>query len=380
MLVLFGCPPPSGPPPPGGGTISGRVFDYITGEGISGAAVVFGGYSDTTDPVYNIGMCPVDTAGHTERNLSGRIYDSTGNEIADGSWVVFVIFNENGGYSGVGDIPYDKSGGGYSVSSLTFGSDCLVVVTVDDEFGDDLFWFYLTDQDLSTDRANYDLTQPSSGYTTVNLNGTLGTMFQGYLVVPFPPQGMILGCLDGDLFSSSSASAEIYNPNGFLPMMWWTVTGDMDSPGPGDMTMRIHAQQMDFASTITLPSPVTFAGPTETVDGATAGWDGSTLSFDPAAGSDGYIVTLEDDSGYFGMIWLSSSSSVTLPGELVTAVLGPGTGWDLAVMPAAGPDFDPDNILGFALHWDISEGGIPYTEFQAVVVFADDVTKVDIIP
>ncbi len=33
----------------GGWTISGKVFDYVTGVGISGATVVFGGYSGTTD-------------------------------------------------------------------------------------------------------------------------------------------------------------------------------------------------------------------------------------------------------------------------------------------------------------------------------------------
>ena len=402
-----------------GGVISGRVFDCITGEGISGATVMYGGYSDTTgalggysidveesvssvsgvfavfkgleytfrvcggmsldpttDPVYDISLYPLDTTGYTERNLSGKVYDSTGTEIGDGCSVSFSIYNENGGYSGnIGEIFYDQSGGtGYSDSCLTFGSDCLVVVGVDDEFGDPLFSYYLTGQDLSADRANFDLTEPSSGYTDVTVNGTLGTMFQGYLLAP--SGGLVYGDAAGDLSGSSQASVVVYNPSNF-PMMWWTQTEDENTPGPGDDTTRINAQQMAFASTITLPAPMTAAGPTETVDGATASWNGNTLSFDSAAGADGYIVYLEDNIGYGGIVWLTSSS-VTLPSEFVTTVLESGTGWDMEVMSMAGPDFAPEEILGLVIYSDISEGGIPYTEFQLVMVSSASV--IDIIP
>jgi hypothetical protein len=415
LLALVGCSPPSGSS--GGGRISGRVFDSVTGKGIPGATVIFGGYSDTTDalggytieveksvntvsgvfaafkgldyafrvcsgisvdpttdPLYDIGMYPINSTGYDETVLSGKIYNNMNEQVGDGASLTLFIVNEDGGCTWVSGISYDYSGGtGYSAATPTFGSDCLVIVRVED--GGDVFQFYLTHQDLTVDQTDYDLAEPASGYTSVTVSGTQGTTFQGHLVAW--PNGMVFAYAAGDLSSSSQATFDLYNPSDF-PMMWWTLTSEMNVPGPGDLTVGMHAQEIAFSDTISLPAPPAFAGPAGTVDGATAAWDGSTISFHPVDGADGYQIVLQDNAGCFGAIWLPSSGSITLPSLLVSTVLELGTGWDMTVWPSASPDFDPQDLLGQVIYSDMSEGGVPFTEFEAVVV-QTGVTKVDLI-
>lgn len=379
LAVLSGCIPPDRP---GGGTISGTVTDLITGDPILGAGVIFGSYSDTTDASGNYSIT-VDTSVSSvdgvfavfkgleySFRVCGPISVDTPAEIDDGFQVSTDIHNEKCGVGTAETFGYDKSGGtGYSGSTKTYGADCFVRVDMDDPFGDPLFTFYLTGQDLFSNRSNYNHTQPSAAsYTTVTLNGTIGTMFQGHLVVP--GYGFVANYVDAGMFiASSQTTAEIYNP-GNHPISWWTITGASDTPGPGDMTMRINAQQIAFSDTITLPGPFTDTGPTATVDGATASWDGSTLSFDPVPGATAYVVYSTDDSGFEAVIWMGSSS-ITFPVEFVTSVLDPGAGWDIVIYPLWG--------LEFSIYSQPQEG-VTYRDFKCVMVTPADLTKADVIP
>jgi hypothetical protein len=394
------------------------VYDWITGDGIAGATVVFGEYSDTTgasgaysitvpasvssvqgvfaafkglnyrfrvcgsiavdpttNPVFNIGLYPSDdTTGYINRNLSGKVYDKTPAEIGDGSEITFGILNENGG--GSWSHANYLAGSGYSTSTKSFGSNCFLTVEVADEFGSDLFRFYKTGQNLSADLNNYDHTQPSTGFTTVNFNGSSpGSSFQGYLVVP--NYGYIM-YVYGELSLSSQATLELYNPGNY-PICWSMYGFVPDTPGPGDTTWWFTSVTLPFSATIDLPAPYTHAAPSETVDGATANWDGSTLSFDPAAGANAYGVVLEDDTGYRGVI-IMNSSSITFPVELVTTVLDPGAGWDMQVGPVWIPQANADQVLDYTLRLYRGEGGPLMGDSQGAVVTTQDVTKADLIP
>jgi len=147
----------------GGGTISGRVYDWVTGAGISGATVVFGNYSGTTDlsgaysimvpdsvssvqgvfaafkglayaacaggtatvdptvnPVYDIALAPSDAFGYIDRNLSGRVYDDAAAQIASNSWIQLAFLNEAGGQWWT-ETDY-QAGSGYAAATKAYGS------------------------------------------------------------------------------------------------------------------------------------------------------------------------------------------------------------------------------------------------------------------
>ena len=412
-------------PSGGGGTISGRVYDWVTGAGISGAAVVFGDYSATTDdsgvysipvdasvsavqgvfaafrgsdyqfrvcgsisvdptadPVFDIALTPIDSTDYTQRNLAGMIHDDTGAGIGEAHlWLE--IKNENGGRGS--SETGSNSVGGYATTTQTFGANCFVIVNVEDSSENPLFLYYLTGQDLSTDLSNYNLHQPpSTALTTVTLQGSQYSMFQGYLAVP--NYGWI-NYANGGLFTSSQATLDLYNPNNY-PMCWFTQTASFDTPGPGDMTAWINAATLPFSATISLPVPFTQPAPSATVDGTTASWNRSTrtLSWEAVNGANGYVAFLadysSDDPRFYGYI-LMNSSSITLPSQFVTAVMDRGQGWDLGVWPAWSPQADAEEILRFALSFDSGGQGPPLGNFQVAIVQPGGEgigTKADIIP
>jgi hypothetical protein len=209
----------------------------------------------------------------------------------------------------------------------------------------------------------------------VTLNGTLGSWCEGYLIVPN------YGWVDyagGDLTSSSHAELQLYNPGNY-PMCWMTQTVDEDTPAPGQNTVKINALRLPFSDLINLPAAYTHAAPSASVDGATVNWNAGTrtLSFDPVAGANAYMVFLNDNSNRY-MSLLLSSSSIILPSELVTAVLDPGAGWDIMVWPVYSPQAAPDKLVDFLVRF-VPEGP-PQVDFQAALVQTSNVTKVDAIP
>jgi hypothetical protein len=400
------------------------VFDWVTAVGISGATVVFGNYSGTTDlsgaysipvpgsvssvegvfaafkgleytflaaegisvdcttdPVYNIGLAPTDTSGYPGRNLSGRIYDNTAAELSDGVGVGFHFLNANGGqwYT-----TSDYGLAGYSLTTKTFGSGCFVNVVArvePDPFSVPLLQFYLKDQDLSVDRNDYDLTHPpDEDFTTVTVNGTggSGTMFYGSLIVP--NRGWV-GITGGEIDGSYSASYPIYNPDGFQ-MGWFVQTYETDTPVPDVNTVKFSSAVLPFSDAIDLPPAYTHAAPSGVVNGASVNWNAGTrtLSFDEVAGANSYWLFMRDNDGHSSTV-VSSSSSITLPSKLVADILDAGAGWDLTVWPVYSPQAAPANLMDFSLSWDLtgSPVGAPRMEMQAAAIMTG-VTKVDAIP
>jgi len=409
-------------PSGGGGTISGNVYNCVTGAGISGATVVFGNYSTiteasgaysipvdasvsavqgvfaafksqdyqfrvcgsisvdpATDPVFNIALMPIDSTGYTARNLAGTIRDNTGGGVGE-AHLGLEIENENGGRGS--SETGSNSVGEYATTTQTFGSTCFVIANVEDSSGNPLFLYYLTGQDLSADLSSFNLQQPpSADFTTVSLEGSQYSMFEGYLVVP--DYGWI-SYASGDLFSSPQATLNLYNPNDY-PMCWYTQTAAINAPGLGDMTVWINAVTLPFSNAISLPAPYTQPAPSATVDGTTASWSGSTrtLAWEAVDGANGYLAFLADysteDPRFYGYI-LMNSSSITLPSEFVTAVMDRGQGWDLGVWPAWSPQADAEEVLRFSLSFDSGGQGPPLGNFQVAIVQTGNVTKADIIP
>ncbi len=417
-MIRFEGEEPSG----GGGTISGRVYDWVTGAGISGATVVFGNYSaatdisgvysitvdapvsalqgvfaafkgldyqfrvcgsisidPTTDPVFDIGLMPADSTGYAQRSLGGTIRDNTGAGIGEAHlWLE--IKNENGGRGS--SETGSNSVGGYATTTQTFGADCFVIVNVEHSSENPLFLYYLTGQDLSADLSSFNLQQPpSADFTTVSLLGSQYSMFEGYLVVP--NYGWV-SYASGDLFSSSQVTLNLYNPNDY-PMCWYTQTASFDTPGPGDLTVWINGVTLPFSNVISLPVPYSQPAPSATVDGTTASWNGSTrtLAWEAVDGANGYLAFLADysteDPRFYGYI-LMNSSFITLPSEFVSAVMDRGQGWDLGVWPAWSPQADAEEVLRFALSFESGGQGPPLGDFQVAIVQTGDVTKADIIP
>jgi len=264
---------------------------------------------------------------------------------------------------------------GYSVASRSYGLDCLVVVRVDLD-SDSSFWFYLTGQDLTSDISNWNIQQPAaSEYADVTLNGTDGTEYMGYLAAPGYAIHDDMGYIQGVFSGSNETTVSIYNPENY-PMQWSTWVHEDGPPGStGKMKLSLAAPS-PFSSSITLPLPVAETGPTEIVDYSTFAWDGSTLSFEGANGANGYVVVLEDDSGYEMRVYVSSPS-ITFPSEFIASVLTPGSGWDVTeVMPA----WSPDSLLDMCLHMEQLGGGPLGIDFRTVVVFQEQPAKVDVIP
>jgi hypothetical protein len=416
--ALLACQPPDGNGK-GGGTISGRVYDWVTGAGISGATVIYGDYSATTDlsgaysltvpegvssvdgvlaafkgleysflatgaisgdptpdPVYNIGLAPIDTSSYPETNLAGRIFDDTPAEISEGCGIRFAFVNEQGGLW-ESETNY-AAASGYAVATKAFGSSCFVIVNVLDESDDPLFQYYLTGQDLSSDRTDYDFTKPSTGFTDVTLNGTLGTNYQGSLI---GPNSLGVEYAGGDLFGFSQATLQLYNPNNY-PMVWVTSAVDADNPLPGLNTLKMHAQTMPFSGTIALPAAYTHAAPLGAVVGTTVSWDAGTrtLSFGAVSGANGYLLMLDDDQGSFSSMMVLSTPSISFPAELVANILDAGTGWDVTVWPLYSPQANSEGLVELATSIDPTGNSPPLTDLQAALIQSSAATKVDAIP
>jgi len=406
----------------GGGTISGKVFDWITGVGISGATVVFGSYSGTTDlsgaysitvpgsvssvdgvfaafkgleytflaaggisvdpatdPVYNIGLGPTNPSGYPGINLSGTIRDNTGAELSDGTGLGFDFINANGGQQYVAE---DYGLVGYSLNTKTFGSGCFVSLVARDQpnpFEAPRLQFYLQDQGLSVDRNDYHLTQPPDvDYTTVTVNGTDGTMFHGCLVAP---NGGWVGVTGGEFSGSSNGTLKLYNPDSFQ-MGWFTMTDETDTPAPGERTLKFSAAILPFSGTINLPAAYTHDAPSGAVDGTRVNWNAGTgtLSFDAVDGANGYMIILLDNGGHSSTMF-SISSSIAFPSKLVTDILDAGAGWDLTVWPMYSPQATPETLVDLSLSWDLT--GSPASAMRMECQFAaigTDLTKADAIP
>ncbi len=413
-LLLLSCTPADVQ-----NSISGKINNMSNGEPIAGATVLAGSYMAATDasgsffisvdkseptvngvfaafkgleyrflaleqvsidassnPVLNLSLIPTQ-AGYPFITISGRVYYADGTtELADGSSIALCILNAKGGI----ELAYSAGyGGGYSVASRAFGTDCFVAVLVWPS-GGTFFSFYLKHQDLSTNRSGYDLTKPSTGYTPVTINGPLGASLLGNLEAP--GYRILPGFVRVTFAGVTTLDLQIYNPDNF-DFSWSVNTQELGTPGAGDTTVRAMAAAVAPLSSptgLTLPSE----GPAGIVDAATtAAWDSgtSTLSFTtaPATGANGFALDLTDGSAASGagILWMSSGS-FSLPEALVMEVLEAGEAWDLKVIPA----WTPAGTDLLSLFLKIGPSNFPEgVGFQLVQVMPGaSGTKADLIP
>ena len=425
LTLILGCPSPDGNSETLTNTISGKVIDLITGNGISGAKVLFGSYMGITDtngnytisvgdlvtgnfavykgveysfiffegmtsidpsanPTYNLYMMPLDTSTYTTVTLSGKIYDDGGTEILDDYRVELFIFNSSGGGTSGGEIFYDKTGGtGYTIDTMTNVSNCFVSVKIkgNDEIPIPGFSFFLQNQDLSASISNYDLTQPSTGYTDVTINGVDGDYFTADLLVPgyLPVQFYV----EGELSGASSTIVPIYNPDNY-PLIWINSVYLPDDPGTNDEKAKMSmSAETAFTSSVNLPLKLTEVGPTATVNAAnTANWNGNTLSFTGVGGATSYFAFINDDSTpqVQGMISMGDTA-LTFTDDFITSVLNPGSGWDIDIGPVwTGTGMDWGNMISQPIGLYNGPAAVPL--YEIILIFADDpnTVAVDIIP
>jgi hypothetical protein len=290
----------------------------------------------TDDPVLNLLLPPTDT-GLPSITLSGELFYADGTtELEDGSVVALCVLNTKGGIDLAVDTNYSQAGEGYSLSSRAFGADCFVGVLVLPN-GGSFFSFYLKEQDLTTNKADYELTQPATGYTSIVFNGPDGASFSGNLRVP--DYGILPGFVRESFSGSTTTTVDVYNPDE-LSFNWTVSKMESGTPASGDTTLRVSSTALAALSSpidLTVPS----GGPTAIVEAATtAAWDGATgtLSFGSADGANGYAVDLADGSSAngSGILWMSSTS-FELPAALVSEVLESGEAWDATVNSAWTP-------------------------------------------
>ncbi|MCK5198958.1 MAG: hypothetical protein KAR21_11435, partial [Spirochaetales bacterium] len=226
------------------------------------------------------------------------------------------IINENGGGDSYSSIY--TTGTGYSIDTETFGASCILYIYVDD--GTNVFNYYIDGVDLSADTVSLDLTQPSTGYSTVTVTGIDGDEFSGIMVY----SDSIYMYQVGDTLSGATADVPIYN-QGSKSFVWTTTTSQPDTPAAGDMTANFEDSTLSVPGTaVTLPVP-SLAAPTEVVLGSGISYNAGTLSFTGSA--DLYSISLYPiEMGISGYI-MSPTSSVDLPDDIVVILTSTSDGY-----------------------------------------------------
>jgi hypothetical protein len=416
-LLALGCPTPSSNPA-GAPTISGTVRDSATGGPIPGATVVVGADSAltgadgtfnftytsptalTTDvfvykgtdyqfwgttnvqinvsanPAYNFYLVPNNTSVYPTITVSGSLPVAAGANPR----LQLIIENSAGGIGGYYDYSLSSGNTGYSVTTATFGADCIVFVLYYANYTDPLqvpdVCQYYTGKNLSLSTTLNITGLPT---TTVTVNGTAGDLFLASLdwspcdIPNYVPLGTL---------SDTSTVVNVYDGEN-LPLVWTTAASNSDTPAAGYQTVRYNfGPSVPFAASVTLPAPASgVAAPSAVVDQGSVSWDSGTrtIAFTPAAGATLHVVQLTDNSGRQGRFLVNApSGTVVLPADFVTNVLGGGTGWDSQIMPIAS-DRSLDTFIDLRIG---GNGPANITDFQLAMVMSTaglDV-KTDLIP
>ena len=358
-------------------TISGRVTDSYTGAPVIGATVgygthilttdVNGNYSFTVDDgetitgnfyacrgtnyeflvigglnitpssdlTYNLALTPSLASGYT---LSGQVFEIDGsNQIPDGSSILFTIYNENGGSSSY-DATYSTTSG-YSITTATFGSNCLISLKIDD--GTNHYSYYEDGVDLSSASTNHDFTKPSTGFSTVTVNGNDGESFSAIMQYS---DTIAIDQIDEELSGSSSMDVTIYNPDN-KEYFWSVSTITNDSPASGDVTIDTAVSHLSVPGTsVSLPVFSDVTAPAETTSNIS--YSSGVLSFDGDA--EIYNVELGPDEGELSGSVFTSSKSISLPSDIQTILESDNgySNWDVSVYSInASVSFDFDAIM-----------------------------------
>lgn len=380
LIILIGCSD-LGLNSPSGYTISGKVIDFITGDGVSGAKVGFGqnivttdfngNYSFTlaenekitgnfyvckgleyqflvfsglnitldSDINYNIKVRSASGGGMLTHTVSGQFFYSNGTtQIPNDSEVFITIITENGGWYKV-SFDYDTTTG-YSIDTAAFGADCSLFIEVGDSIP---FFYYLENVDLSASTVSLDLTKPSTGFSTVTVTGVYDDYFNGTMVYS---DSINIDLRRYSIDAATTKDIEIYNPDG-KEFFWKTFIDAIDIPSQNDSTewQKVSAPSVP-GSAVTLPVP-TLAAPTAAVLGSSITYQSGLLSF--TGNAESYIFPLKPHlDGLQGSI-VSLTSSVDFPDDIVAlieSISDPYVSWDASVKPMnSSPDMDLSQFL-----------------------------------
>jgi hypothetical protein len=305
------------------GSITGNVFVY-KGLSYSFWAVYNVEINNSSNPQYTFYLTPWDYSGSTHFTISGTLPATA---VASG-YIRLIIKNNAGGmYANQRDFIGGENG--YSLETYTTGSDCLIEVDccVDPGSPSSRIIQYYSHQNLS---ANLTLNITPLAKSTITVTGTTGDIFMGDLdLIPVDIPNYVQSML-----VVSSQSISVYNGDNY-PILWKTAAITPNTPVANYQTLRFNVgNSTPFSSAVTLPTTaVTVTAPSGVVSGAA--WDNSSrcLSFTGGAGATMHICQFVDNSWHQGYI-LSNSTSITIPAGLYTDVLGPGSGWDIKLIPA----------------------------------------------
>ncbi len=346
VLGFYGCNLQSAGS--GNNTYSGTVVDWFTGNPVSGATVAFGSYSATSaaDGTFSMNLgqqtgtltgdysvyatgyqflyvnsvtlnaasnlkltipllhTPTIFAAHT---VSGKIYKSDGITEASTQTVTMVVLNASGGFYS-SQFTYTSGSTGYSITTPTFGTDCLVEV----QAPGDSFVVIVNKVDLSGSSTTLNLTEPSST-TSVTANGTSGNAYQLILSSPY-------GHVPGTwltLLSASSVTATFTNPYNYQGY-WTQVSQSLNTPTTGNQTISVSTSgPAPITSPVTLPSLLS-TGPTQAPSASPLSYSNGTLSLASVTGANGYSF---QPTGY-GMILSNNSAAVNLPSWMKSMLSG----------------------------------------------------------
>jgi len=332
-------------------TISGKVTDFVTGVGVPGAKVGFGSNIATTnvngdysvlvveneeilgnfyfckgaeynfsilggfsltpvsDLVYNIEMDPVDIGGYPTHAVSGFIYLSDGvTEISSGS-IDITIINEKSGIKDYINIAY-TNGTGYSLDTVTFGNNCVLFIEVDDGTHP-IFNYYIDNIDLSSVNTTLNLTQPSTGYSTVNVTGVDGSYVMGIMEYS---NSVSFIQVNTYLFGITNKDVQIYNPGG-ENFYWSTVVYQSDYPAMNDFLYNLKLSTPSVPGpSVTLPVS-SLTAPAQVVQGSSIAYSSGTLSFSGSADMFQILLT-PVESGLHGDI-KTNTISVDIPSDII---------------------------------------------------------------
>jgi hypothetical protein len=407
-IILVSC---SG----GGGsasTISGRVFDAVTGGPVAGVKVICpGGGTTTTDgsgmyrftgggtatgqfgfwkglsyrflvldnvtvsyaagPVWDVALTPCDTSAYSTFGITGTLPSPS---TANGR--IFVrIHNSNGGVSDSGQVAPGAGATSYTVQVKTSGGNCLAWVAYDDDTSDavDAVNRYYENLSIGTGTNTLNISAPSTTAVTVS-GGVAGQSFPTPLLMT-PTYGPVsyLGGLCA--FTGASKVIQVSNPGGYQ-LIW----SNMIEAVSGSYTFRrgAYSASVPFSASVTLPAlPASSSDPGS--EGGVMIWShgSATLSFAAVYGANLYMISASDSSGHGGMI-MTDRTVLNLLFDLSSEVLDLSASWDATLIPEWASMSGSAVILPLLKYWgNNGPAGLQSLQFNSAV---DGYTTTGIFP
>ncbi len=371
-LLFTGCPPattvtePPGPTPdPVTETITGNVYDEITGDPVSGITVSLDNEQDTTDasgnfsisisksPVggkiiaslgvygtgylfkyyedveidtettYDLSIPVLKDSAYDSFEITGNIFYSNGTtEIPMFSSITLYIFNGKGK-----DTVYPIYTSNYLTWTSTYGPNCLIVGYVVPSDDSTPFFFIKKNVDIQSD-ITLDITQPNPSSTSVTLNfAEAGNYAYGYYSVPGYGQipitcystymaNTVLSDDTTPIYSDNqNMTINLYNPEGWQAFWIQEQKDDLFSMNypSSEKYYKSCGSVAAIGSSVTLPVVNTTFGPAGEPDPDSLSYSGGTLSQTPVTSCDTFVYDVKINMGSSIGTIVSKGASITIP-------------------------------------------------------------------